>query len=159
MTKKSDTRARRIENWKFKLRFRERSSLDSRIQLNLQEALLRAAKEFDLDPDSELDRKLLLYVLADVAFGKVGRPRGLLKWDVVALVQLGEDCRRIERDFPKIKGARLAAKIKDLYPEVYRDTSVEMIRQKLGEARIAEEDYRENGNPEVDAAFRADDGY
>ena len=147
MGKPSDTRAGRIERWKNALRFRTRwDRYLKHIETLTMPALSRAAKEFDLDPNKKSEREALLHVLADVAFGKAGRPRGSIKWTGRAAIQLGDDYRRVERDFPKLKRKQVIAKIKELHPERYKHITAETMRQRLPQAilmhELADEKHR-----------------
>ena len=144
MGKPSDTRAKRIEGWKNWFRLRRQWGWNLKpIKTQTTSALSRAAKEFDLDPNKKSEREALLHVLADIAFGKAGRPRGSKKWTGRVAIQLGDDYRGVERDFPKLRRKQVIAKIKELHPERYKHITAETIRQRLPKAILMHELYYE----------------
>jgi hypothetical protein len=100
-------------------------------------ALLSAERQFNLDLANPMERAVLLRVLADLLFDrrKRGRPLYSKKWTGYRLYQLARDCEEVKKDRPKLSDARAAAAIKKRYPERYKDTSSEMMRQRLPEAR------------------------
>jgi hypothetical protein len=136
MTKKSDTRARRIEHWKAVL-----CGHGARFPLvpknpKTHPTVLMAAKLFGLDPSKEPDMATLLYVLADVAFGKRGRPKGSKKRWRRELIQLAQDCYDVKKDMPNLSDTKAMVVIKQRHPQRYRHTSAEMMRQLMRVARF-----------------------
>ena len=106
-------------------------------------ALVEAARFFELDLYSPMDRAILLRVLADILFRprrKRGRPPNSKKWTATRLSQLACDCEEVKRGRPKLSSARAAGAIKNRYPKRYEHTSSEMIRQRLPQARTRHAD-------------------
>jgi len=129
--------AKRLERWTNDVRRWNGTSFT--IRQRSIEALSRAEKHFGLDSKHDQDRLRLLYILADIVFGvgRPGRPRDSKKWASDRLVQLHEDHIEVKKDLPKLSNGKAAAEIKKRYPDRYKDTSAEMMRQMLREARLA----------------------
>ena len=101
-------------------------------------ALTKAAQFFGLDLANPVETAILLRLLAYLLFGpkrKKGRPLHSKKWTGRRLFQLALDCEEIKKDRPKLSDAKAANIIKKQHPKRYEDTSSEMMRQRLPEAR------------------------
>lgn len=141
MANKSDGRTKRLERWTNDVR--RWNGNQFHLGQRAIEALSRAEKEFDLDLRKDRDRLQLLHILADIVFGveKRGRPRGKKKWDSWRLWQLAVD--RGYFNLWDLSDKKAVVEIKKRHPERYRDTSAEMMRQMLQEAR---REYQEKWN-------------
>lgn len=129
----NNTRAKRLKQWQDDLR-------RSWPNLTDDSALLRAAKYFGLDPIRDAD--LLLRVLADVLFGKAGRPKGSKKWDSSKLLQLAHHHLEVKWHSPKLSDKRAMVEVKRRYPEHYRHDTEEMMRQMLQAARNQHDEWK-----------------
>jgi hypothetical protein len=129
--------AKRLERWTNDVRTWNGTRFI--VRQSTSEALSSAEKHFGLDSNDDQDRLRLLYILADIVFGvgRRGRPRDSKKWASDRLVQLHEDHIEVKKDLPKLSNSKAAAEIKKRYPDRYKDTSAEMMRQMLREARSA----------------------
>ena len=108
-------------------------------------ALLKAARQFNIDLANPIETAVLLRILALLLFGperKKGRPLNSKKWNRLRLTQLAIDCEKIKKDRPRLSDAKAAVVIKRRYPERYEDTSSEMMRQRLPQARGEIEKHR-----------------
>jgi hypothetical protein len=125
----------RLKRWTTDVR---RWNRDFQVGQSAIDALSRAAKQFGFDLRKEEDRRRLLFILADVVFGgKRGRPQGSKKWVSSRLLRLAEDRIEVEQEWPKkLSDRKAATEIKKRHPERYKDTSSEMMRQMLREARL-----------------------
>lgn len=124
MTKRADTRTARLRRWRDDIR---RLNGGYCITERQREALRRAREYF-----GPLDNQItLLYILADIVFGKAGRPRGSKKWSYDRLVQLDDDCRRVKSQFPKLTDKQAVTVVKRQHPKRYRDDTPESMRQRL----------------------------
>jgi hypothetical protein len=85
---------------------------------------------------------LLLHILADVLFGKAGRPKGSKKWDSSKLLQLAQHHLEVKWHSPKLSDKRAMIEVKKRYPEHYRNTTEEMMRQMLRAARKQYDDWK-----------------
>jgi hypothetical protein len=105
------------------------------------ESVAAAAKHFRLDPNDARQREKLLWLLADVVFGrgKKGRPKGSsTSWGATRrgnrLVILGEIYDRKKRVNPKLSDTKIAKLIKEEH-ELFENDDVEQIRQRLRKAQ------------------------
>jgi hypothetical protein len=137
VAKKSGGMAKRLDRWTHDIRRWNGTSFT--LGQHSIEALSKAQKHFGLDLENDRDRRNLLYILADIVFGvgKRGRPRYSKKWDYYRLLRLAEDRIEVERVLPKLSDRKAATEIKKRHPDRYKDTSAEMMRQMLREARSA----------------------
>ena len=129
----NNTRAKRLERWRGDLgRGWPNPNDDS--------AVRRAAKFLGLEPGRDSD--LLLHILADVLFGKAGRPKGSKKWDSSKLLQLAHHHLEVKWHSPKLSAMGAMIEVKKRYPEHYRNTTEEMMRQMLRAARNQYDDWK-----------------
>jgi hypothetical protein len=94
-----------------------------------------AGQFFFLDPSEPIYRECLLYVLADVLFGKwkTGRPAGSnVAWDFNRYFRLYQLYHVIKHDNPKL-GKTEIAKLICKYPE-FKYNSPEQVRQRISRA-------------------------
>jgi hypothetical protein len=106
------------------------------------ESVAAAAKHFELDPNDARQREKLLWLLADVVFGrgKKGRPKGSsTSWDSKRLCSLAAIYAEKKYENPKLSDAKIAKLIKDEHEE-FKNDDAQQIRQRL---RWAEEVYHE----------------
>jgi hypothetical protein len=108
-----------------------------RKQTRVIKVLSKAEEFFGLDATRPIDAALLLRILADAVFSTEtrGRPPGSQKWNRERLYWLGLHRSMVEHGQPGIKDAAAAAKIMARYKQQYKDTTREMIRQRLPQAR------------------------
>jgi hypothetical protein len=121
-----DSYRRRLEGASYK--FDVASAIDER-SLNL------AGRFFNLDPKDQILRDMLLYVLADVLFGRRqnGRPSGSnTAWDFERYFYLDYLFNFEKRNNPKLRNARIAELICE-YDE-FKYNSPEQVRQHIGRA-------------------------
>jgi hypothetical protein len=111
-----------------------------------RDASLRAAKYFGLDLNDEIDRALMVGVLARALFPKAGRGRkkGSYVWDGERLLILGERLRKLVAAYPRMSDSEAARKLPDLYPE-YKHLNWQMLRQRLPDARFELEVMKTDG--------------
>ena len=96
-------------------------------------SLQEAADAFNLDPDSEWHREILVRVLAHLMFGqgKRGRPPMTLKWAPPREYDLGMHFNELKREKPNIKYSQAAKLIKHRYRKEYADCSETTLRQRM----------------------------
>jgi hypothetical protein len=101
-------------------------------------ALDAAVQYFGLDAASVGDRELLVYILADVVFGRQrGRPKGSkTAWDTNRLLQLFSAYKQCKSANPALSDSALAKQIADT--KEFSKNSVDQIRQQLGAAKAAD---------------------
>jgi hypothetical protein len=135
--------AKRLERWTNDVRRWNGTTFT--LQQRSIEALSRAEKHFGLDRKNEHDRLHLLYILADIVFGvgRRGRPPASKKWKSNKLWQLAKDHIAVKKDLPKLSNTKAAEQIKKRYPDRYKHTSAEMVRQMLPEAHFEREFWEE----------------
>jgi hypothetical protein len=106
-------------------------------------ALDAAVQYFGLDAASVGDRELLVYILADVVFGRRrGRPKGSkTAWDSDRLLQLFSAYEQCKSANPALSDSALAEQIADT--KEFSKNSVDQIRQQLGPARAANRAFDE----------------
>ncbi|MGB5183506.1 MAG: hypothetical protein WBO12_15145 [Xanthobacteraceae bacterium] len=100
-----------------------------------EKSLVLAGRFFTLDPDDEIMRDALLYVLADVLFGtrKKGRPReSNTAWNFDRYFRLFQLYHLKKRDNPKLRKAQIAELICE--HKEFRNNDPEQIRQHIGRA-------------------------
>jgi hypothetical protein len=114
-------------------------------------SLETAGQAFDLDPENDADRALLLRILADIAFGvrKLGRPKGTDRWNSASLFMLGFHEYQLKRKNPDLTDSKVSKLIKAAHASSYRDTTAEAIRTELPRARRNFESIRRGGEPEL----------
>jgi hypothetical protein len=100
-------------------------------------ALDAAAQYFGLDAATADDRELLVYILADVVFGRQrGRPKGSkTAWDSARLLQLFSAYEQCKNANPALSDSVIAKQIADT--KEFSKNSVDQIRQQLGPAKAA----------------------
>jgi hypothetical protein len=105
------------------------------------ESVAAAAKHFGLDPNDARQREKLLWLLADVAFGrgKKGRPKGSKTSWGSRFLTLGGIYAQKKYKNPNLSDAKIAKLIKSEHDE-FKNDDVEQIRQRL---RAAHEGYQE----------------
>jgi hypothetical protein len=100
-------------------------------------ALDAAVQYFGLDAASVGDRELLVYILADVVFGRQrGRPKGSkTAWDSDRLLQLFSAYKQCKNATPALSDSAIAKQIANT--KEFSKNSVDQIRQQLGPAKAA----------------------
>jgi hypothetical protein len=100
-------------------------------------ALDAAVQYFGLDAASAGDHELLVYILADVVFGRQrGRPKGSrTAWDDDRLLQLFYAYKQCKGANPALSDSAIAKRIADT--SEFSKNNVEQIRQQLGPAKAA----------------------
>jgi hypothetical protein len=151
----SDYRAiqRRLDSYRRQLKgasfkFDVTSAIDFR-------SLRLAGRFFDLDPKDPILRDMLLYVLADVLFGRrqKGRPSGSnTAWDFYRYFCLYYLYDVERRDNPKLSNKRIAELICE-YDE-FKNNDPEQVRQHIGRA-IREHAKFERRRRQSDKKLRA----
>jgi hypothetical protein len=109
------------------------------------ESLAEAARFFRLDLNDVRQREKLLYLLADIVFGrgKKGRPRGSKSsWNLIRLGDLGQIYEEMRRQRPNDSDAEIARRINREHEE-FRRSGADKIRQQLPAARLASLIWRE----------------
>jgi len=103
------------------------------------ESVAVAAKRFGLDSKDARQREKLLWVLADVVFGrgKRGRPKGSKTSWGRRLFILGEIYQQKKNENPKPSDAKIAKLIKNEHAE-FKNDDAEQIRQRL---RMAHQEF------------------
>jgi hypothetical protein len=102
------------------------------------ESVAAAAKHFGVDPNDARQREKLLWLLADIVFGrgKKGRPRGSRTSWGHRLVTLGGLYREKKYENPKLTDAKIAMLIKQEHAK-FKNDDPDQIRQRLREAEEA----------------------
>jgi hypothetical protein len=100
-------------------------------------ALDAAVQYFGLDAATVGHRELLVYILADVVFGRQrGRPKGSkTAWDGDRLLQLFSAYKQCKNANPALSDSAIAKQIADT--KEFSKNSVDQIRQQLGPAKAA----------------------
>ena len=113
-------------------------------------ALDAAAQYFGLDAATAGNRELLVYILADVVFGRQsGRPKGSkTAWDSDRLLQLFRAYEHCKNANPALSDSALAKQIADT--KEFSKNRVDQIRQQLAPAKVANRAFDENIKALVD---------
>ena len=131
----SDRRAVRRRLDSYRRRFKEASyKFDVASAIDLR-SLNLAGRFFDLNPKDRILRDMLLYVLADVLFGRrqEGRPSGSnTAWDFERYFCLADLFNLEKRNNPKLRNARIAELICE--HDEFKNNSPEQVRQHIGRA-------------------------
>jgi hypothetical protein len=95
---------------------------------------------FGLNPTVSGHREILLILLATEIFrnrnvGRTKGSRGGRRWNEPRLLELAEHYGAVVRDHPKLSDVKAAREIRRRFKKVYRDTTDEVVRQRLPEAR------------------------
>jgi hypothetical protein len=132
----------RLAEWRTGLRYWRSTdrSMEAyrRFAVERTDALSRACKYFELDPDNPKDAGVLLRVLAEVVFEvkESKRPKGTMKWGGGRLFQLFIHWAiLVERGKRKLSDSRAAVEIRKRYPAEYAHIDAKSLRKRLPVAR------------------------